>query len=502
MSTSDELTDQVVEEESGGDEAPPARLNLDVKIDPRGACQRHITVTIARDDVERYFNNSFDELMPKAAVPGFRAGRAPRKLVEHRYRKDVKDQVKGNLLMDSLAQLTEEHKLAAISEPDLDPVAVEVPDDGPMTFEFDLEVRPEFDLPQWKGLNVERPVKEFTEKDVDNQLQKMLAQHGSLVPHDGPAEAGDYISTNLTFSNGDDVISRAEEEVIRIRPVLSFRDGKIEKFDKLMAGVKAGETRKAKARLSQDAPNEQLRGKDVTATFDVLEVKKLKMPEITPALLEELGDFKSEAELREAVSNSLNRQLNYHQQQRIREQVLDAMTVAADWDLPPEMLRRQSQRELQRRVLELRRSGFSEAEIRAHQNELRQNSQQATTRMLKEHFILERIAEEETIDAAPSDYDDEIVLIAAQSGESVRRVRAQLEKRGLMDTLRNQIVERKTIETILSHATFKDVPFQLEGMETEAIDQSAGGGDDESEQIPEARYAGEIATPPELEKRD
>src|SRR5262245_16401141 len=133
---------------------------------------------------------------------------------------------------------------------------------------------------------------------------------------------------------------------------------------------------------------------------------------------------------------------------------------------------------------------------------LRQNSTSSTATALKEHFILERIAEEEKIDVEEGDYDKEIFLIAAQSGESVRRVRAQLEKRGLMDTLRNQIVERKTIETILSHATFKDVPFQLEGMETEAIDQSAGGGDGEREQIPEARYAGEIATPPELEKRD
>src|SRR5215469_10139980 len=226
------------------------RLNLEVKIDAPSACQRHVTVKIPHDDVERYFNEAFGELMPEAQVPGFCAGRAPRKLVEHRFRKEVKDQVKSNLLLDSMSQLSDDQKLAAISEPDIDLAAVEVPDEGPMTFEFDIEVRPEFDMPNWKGLDVERPTRDFTEKDVDQQMQRMLAQRGRLVPHDGAAEPGDYIVTNITFKDGENQISRSEEQTLCIRPTVSFRDGNIEKFDKLMGGVKAGETRTAKTKLS------------------------------------------------------------------------------------------------------------------------------------------------------------------------------------------------------------------------------------------------------------
>lgn len=465
----------------------PEKLTLTVKVDTRSACERHITVTIPREDIERYFGKAFGELMPKAAVPGFRAGRAPRKLVELRFRKDVTDQVKGSLLMDSLAQISDEYEMSPISEPEFDPQAIVVPDEGPMTFEFDIEVRPEFDLPEWKGLHIERPVREFTDEDVENKLKSLLTSRGKLVPIDGPAEAGDYLSLNLSFKNGDELISSVKEEVIRIRPVLSFRDGKVEAFDKLMAGVTAGETRVGEAVLTDDAPNEALRGKTISAVFEVLEVKKLELPELSRTFLEQLGDFDNEEELREAIRESLTRRLKYEQQQRARKQILAALTQAANWDLPPAMLRRQSHRELERSVLELRRSGFGEAEIRAHENELRQNSRVNTARLLKEHFILERIAEQEAIEDLPADYTEEIGLIAEQSGESPRRVRAQLEKRGLMDTLRNQIVERKAIDLILSHATFKDVPFELEGNEAEAIDQAAGGGDDED--IPEAKYA-------------
>ncbi len=484
----DTQTKDVPESEETQEERQP--LKLDVKIASPSACQRHITVKIPHEDVERYFDQAFGELMPDAQVPGFRAGRAPRKLVEHRFRKDVKDQVKSSLLMDAMAQISEDHKLAAISEPDLNLAAVEIPDEGPMTFEFDIEVRPEFDLPQWKGLTIERPGREFTAKDVDQQLQRLLARRGKLVPHDGKAELGDYISVNITFKDGDEVISRSEEQMLCIRPTLSFRDGNIEKFDKLMVGAKAGDTREGKAKISADAPNENLRGKTITAVFEVLEVKKLQLPELTPAFLEDLGGLKSEAELRDALKDELERQLQYHRQQRARQQITQALVASANWELPPALLKRQGRRELERAVLELRRSGFSDDQIQAHENELRQNSAISTARALKEHFILERIAESENITDEPADYDAEIKLIAAQSGESARRVRAQLEKRNLMDVLRNQIIERKTIELVLKHAKFKDVPFKLESLETEAVDESAAGGEAE-EAIPEAQSAGE-----------
>lgn len=154
------------------------------------------------------------------------------------------------------------------------------------------------------------------------------------------------------------------------------------------------------------------------------------------------------------------------------------------------MLRRQGRRELERAVLELRSSGFSDDVIRQHQNQLRQNSLASTERALKEHFILERIAEDHEIDAEPSDYDAEILLIARQSNESPRRIRARLEKRGQMDALRNQIIERKVIDLITAEAEFTEIPFEAEKDETVAIDHAISGFEHEYE-IPEAKYGGD-----------
>lgn len=466
--------------EAGGAEEKP--LDLQVEIEKPSACERHVTVTVSRDDIDRYLDEAYTEMMPNAAVPGFRAGRAPRKLVEQRFKSEVTEQVKASLLMDSLTQISDEGAFAAISEPELNLDAVEVPDEGPLTFEFDIEVRPDFELPKWKGLKLERPVREYEEADVSRQLEQKLARYGQLVPHSGPASPGDYITANVTSRADGERVAREEEEVIRLRETLSFTDAQVEGFAELMAGAKPGEKRTATVTIGKNAPNEELRGKEVEVEFEVLEVKKLRLPELTEEFLEELGDFESEDQLRDAIKQNLQRQLEYRQQQMSREQITALLTESANWELPPGLLKRQSARELERAVMELRRSGFSEAEIRARENALRQNSLEATETALKEHFILERIAEEEQIDVEEGDYDKEIFLMSMQSGESPRRVRAQLEKRGLMDVLRNQIIERKVMQLVESHAQFKDKPFEGEAEDVEGVSIAAGGGD----AIPEA----------------
>src|SRR4029078_13648734 len=142
---------------------------------------------------------------------------------------------------------------------------------------------------------------------------------------------------------------------------------------------------------------EELRGQTLDVEFDVLDVKKLKLPELTEDILQEIGNFDSEEKLREAVKANLQRQLEYEQQRKARQQITAELTKKADWELPPGLLKRQSVRELERAVMELSRAGSREAEIRPRQNELRQNSAASTAKALKEHFILERIAEDEKI---------------------------------------------------------------------------------------------------------
>ena len=483
-------TDLVENPETDEEKKP---LDLKVDVTSPSACQRHLVVTISRPDIDRYLDEAYSEMMPRASVPGFRPGRAPRKLVESHFRKDVAGQIKGSLLLDSMSQVTEDQDFSAISEPDFDFDAVEVPEEGPMTFEFDIEVRPEFDMPKWKGLKLDKPTKEFGKEEIDGHLGTILDRYAVVEPHEGKAELGDYLICNATFKFKDKEVSKAEELEIRLRPTISFTDGELEDFDKLMEGVEANAKKSAKVKLGTDAYDEELRGEDVDVEFEVLEIKRSKLPDLNEGMLKKLGSFENEGELRDAVKSELERQLSYHQNKRTREQITDLLTESASWELPPELLKRQASRELERALMELRSSGFGEEDIRAHENWLRQNSQESTAKALKEHFILERIAEDEDLEATDEDYDREIMMMALQSNESPRAVRSRIEKRGMMDALRNQIIERMAITKITDEATFNETEYEP-GTATRAAVYFAIAGEAPAD-IPEAKHGEDEALP-------
>ncbi|MEX2174015.1 MAG: trigger factor [Pirellulaceae bacterium] len=476
------------------------KLQMEVKIDKPSACERHVTVSIAHDDVVRYLSEAYDELVPKAEVPGFRAGRAPRKLVESRFKEHVVDQVKGKLLMDSLTQMGDDQEFSAISEPDFNFESIQMPDDGPMLFEFDIEVRPEFDLPQWQGLKLERPMHDYSDDEIRAHLAKLLVKYATMEDFDGPVEAGQFATVTLRASHNGQQISQLTEETIEVKPTLSFSDARLEGFDKLVIGKQPGETVETKVTIPAESENETLRGQEIDLSIEIVAVEQRRLPELTPAFLDKIGGFDSEAELMAEVRKELERQLKFHQQRRVRQQITGNLTVAANWDLPKAMLRRQAQREYDRMTLELQSSGFTDQMIRAYMNDIQQNALASTARSLKEHFILERIAEDEKIEALPEDYDHEVEMIAEQSDESPRRVRAKLEKRGLMDTLRNQIVERKVIELIQSHAEFKDQPHNPQKDEVVAITYALAGAGEAL--IPEARYGDATPQPGSLKLPD
>ncbi|MDP6446276.1 MAG: trigger factor, partial [Pirellulaceae bacterium] len=209
--------------------------------------------------------------------------------------------------------------------------------------------------------------------------------------------------------------------------------------------------------------------------------------------LNKIGGFEHADQLRTAVRAEMERQFTYHQNQKLRQQVTEQLTADANWDLPPDLLKRQASRELERAVLELQSSGFSQEVIRAHANQLRQNAADNTKRALQEHFILERIAEENDIEADPEDFEREVMMIALQRNESPRRVRARMEKQGQMDTLRNQILERKVVDLIASKANITETEFEPEVEDTAGVDHAIGGEDGESE-IPEAKQGGQAET--------
>ncbi len=432
------------------------KMSLDVEITESGPCLRHVVVKVPRADIDAVHDVAVGELSDSAEVPGFRKGHVPAGLIAKRFRRELADEVKQKLLVGSLEQLAEDHDLEPINEPNLDVDMIEIPEEGDFEYEFDVEVRPEFDLPDYKGLTIDRPVQEVTDEDVDAYLQQFLLQYAHFHDHDGPAETGDTVVVDLAFTHGGETVRTIEEAMLELRSLLRFQDAELEGFDELMAGVAAGEERTGEITVAAEADNVAMRGETLGVTFSVTAVKKTHLPELDAEFLDRLG-VEDEDALKDALRATLERQAEFGQRQNTRSQVLERITESADWDLPEELVTKQTENALRREILEMQQAGFTPQEIQARENEIRQHAISTTRQAIKEHFVLDRIAEEEELEVDGADLDTEIQLMAMQSGENPRRLRARLIKSGMIENLEAQVRERKSIEVILEHAEFNDV---------------------------------------------
>ncbi len=440
------------------------KLKQEVVITDAGPCKKHVKVTVDRSAINTRMDEKFSDMMVKnpVQVPGFRTGKAPRKIVVKKFFKEISAEVKNEILMASLEQLAEEQALSPLSPPELDPSKVLIPEaaDEPMVYEFNIEVRPEFDLPDYKGLKIRRPIHTFTPDDIARETKRILEPYGTLTPKEGDGVTvamDDLVTTTLVIKDGETEMNKVNEVRLKVEKRLALEDGVAEDFGKNLVGAKVGDTRTVDITLSQGV-NPTLRGKVVTAHFTILDIKTMRLPELTTDLLAQF-DVRNADQFEEVVSTRLERFLAYQQRQTARTQVRQSLAGSTKWELPQDLLQRQARKTLQRRVMEMRGAGMTEEQIVSRERSLTQDALRSTAAALQEHFVLQKIADLEKLEIEEADIDAEIDAIADRMGENPRKVRGRMEREDMMESLATELLERKALDMVLETAVYDDYEF-------------------------------------------
>jgi trigger factor len=401
--------------------------------------------------------------------------------VQKKFFKEVAGEVRTEVLMASLEQLAEEQSLSPLSPPELDPSGVVIPEDEntPLVYEFNIEVRPEFTLPDYKGLKVRRPVYEFTDADVEKEGKKLLERFGTIVPKDGPVALDDIIEADITITDGEKELNKVSDIRLRVEKRLALEDGVAEDFGKVLTGAKPGDTRAVDITLANELNSESLRGKKVQASFAIKDVKTVRLPELTADVLEEFG-VRTPDQFSELVRTRLERYLEYTQRNVARAEVLKQLAGAQSFQLPEDLLRKQIRKTLARRVMEMRSAGMSDEEIGGRRRLLEQDAARSTAAALKEHFVLQKIAELEKLEIEDEDIDAEIEAIADRTNDSARKVRGRLEREDLIEALATELLERRALDLVLQSATYEDYPFNpMKEMDDEGVSTVDASATDE-----------------------
>jgi trigger factor len=439
-------------------EEPP--YQYDIKIEDAGPATKKVVVQIPKERVTDVLQKQFKELRQQAALPGFRPGHAPQKLIEKRFSNDVKEQVRRTLISESYEQAVEKNSLEVIGEPEFDnPDAIQLNEDQGLSYSFQVEVQPEFTIPELKGVKVKRPKIEVTEENVDTAMQNLREQQGTLVPvEDRGVEPKDHLVADVHIrADGNELMHQDDMQFVARPGRIAGVD--VVDLDKQLTGLKGGESRTIKVHVPETHPNEQIRGKEIDVEFALKDIKRLELAEIDQDFLDSLG-FQNEKELRDALREQMEERINYDVQQSMREQVNKHLLDNVNIDLPTRLSGRQEQRIVQRRAVDLMMRGMPQDQIAQHVEQLRGGARDEGVRELKLFFILQKIAADKNVDVDEAELNGRIAMLAAQRGQRPEKLKQQMAKDGTLANMYVQMREQKAVDEILKDAQVEEVDLQ------------------------------------------
>lgn len=455
-------------EEQGATAVEEQEYEYPIRIEDAGPATKKVFIEVPQERIALKLEEQFKDLRQQAAIPGFRVGHAPQKLIEKRFAADVKDQVRRALISESYQQAVEKNSLQVIGEPQFDnPDLIQLPESGPLTYSFEVEVQPDFTIPELKGLKIKRPKVEVTEKNIDQAMQNLREQQGALVPvEDRGVEDKDYLMADVHLKVDGNVVAHQHDAQIVARP---GRIGGVDvpDLDKQLAGLKPGSTKSIKVSVPATNSNEQLRGKEVEIEISLKDLKKLEPVEVNTEFLESLG-FENEKELREALREQMVERIDYDVKQAMREQVNKYILENVQMTLPAKLSGRQEQRIVQRRAVDLMMRGIPQEQIAANLERLRGGARDEAARELKLFFVLQKISNDTNVDVDESELNGRIAMLAAQKGQRPEKLKQEMAKDGTMANLYVQMREQKALDQILETADIEDVDVMAEDLKKEA----------------------------------
>ncbi len=427
-----------------------------VKIKDSGPCKRTVSVEIPEEKVKAALDEQYSDLRKDAVVPGFRRGRAPLRLLEKRYGKDVGQQVKLKLLVDASEAALKDNDIDVLVDPDIDYESVELPESGPLKFDFDVKVRPDFKLPKLEGIEVKKTVTDVTDAQVDEEIQAMQKRVGIWTPKDGPVEADDQIVADAILK-----VEGVEEDEKHANIEIFAREKgfvagvAVEGLDKLLAGAKSGDTKKTTVDVPKTYFNEQYRGKKVDVEITVKDVKQLEPAPIDEAFLGRMG-LEDEDSLREMLGDSMRQQAENKVRTEMAQQIHKYLLDNIKLELPEDVVADQSRQILQRQYTNMLMQGLEREQIDSQMAQLQASSEEQAIEQLKLFFIMDKIADKLDIKTTEEEINGHIAQVAAQRGRRPEKMREELARDGSLAQFSIQIREQKCVEKMLENANITE----------------------------------------------
>lgn len=442
-----------------------ATAQREIRVEDAGPCRKKISVTVPAELVAEHVGTATLTIVSDAELPGFRKGKAPRQLIEKRFGTHIRSEAKQQIIASAYSEAVESNKLQVLGDPEPGEGFndIEVKDGEPLSFSVEVEIAPEFDLPDLAGVQIFKPSIEVKDEMVDEQLAKLGLNEGELESQD-KAAPGDYcIGHGVMKLDDDEVLIDVPDAVVQI-PADAKADPKgailgviVDDFSKQIGLPKPGDVVTIKTKGPESHENPRVRNADLTIEYTIDRVERIVAA--TPEQLVERFGMESVQSLRETMMLRLNQRAMLEQQSVMRQQVAKHLTETIDFDLPEKVSAAQGERNIARARYEMMYRGMDSQAVEQRIAELRSTSSDTAKRQLKLFFILAKIAKERGVEVTEQEVYARIQQIAAQRGVPANQVANELSKNNQIGSIAQQIREHKVMDALLSQAKLEEIPL-------------------------------------------
>jgi len=433
---------------------------VNVTVENLAPCKKLVRFEVDVKAVDEAFGTVTKDFMKHAKMPGFRPGKAPEAMVTKQYAKDIEEEVKRKLIGDAYRQGVKEHKFNVVGYPDIE--EIQFNRGQALQFAATIEINPEFELPEYRGLPAKRETAVVTDEDVTKAIDALRGQAADFKKVEREVKEGDYIVVNYTGTSEGKPLTEIAPTARGLTEQKGFwvevkPDSFIPGFAQQLIGAKAGDKRTVNVDFPAEFVTPQLAGKKGTYEVEVVEVKEKTLPELNDAFAKTYGADDLE-KLRSGVRQDLQNELNSRQKRSIRNQLVKAISDKVSFDLPESTLQVETRNVVYEMVSENQRRGVPKELMEQKKDEIYNAAQGIAKERLKVSFVFHKISEKEGIRAEQHEMNTRIALMAQANQMAPQKFLQELEKRNGVAEVYQQIIHEKVLDFLHENAKIEDVP--------------------------------------------
>jgi len=442
---------------------------MQVTVEDINSVKKKLHIEIPNDVVVQELDQAYKNLKKTAKIKGYRPGKTPRSVLERLFKKDVHSDVSSKLLQDSLINTIKEKDLKVIGTPKIDPPELNAKE--PYKYDVIVEVQPEIDELDFKGLKLKKTLYRVSDEEMSLQLkmlQKNLAQQ-KTVEETRPIQKGDFALIDYEgFKDGKPFAKtqKTENFTLKVGNSQIFKE-----FDEQLIGMNPGENKEINIHFPEDYFNKELANLNITFHVKLNGIREEILPEINDEFAKDLGKYETLDQLKNAISDNLKQGYEKRTEQELNEQIFTALIAKKGFEVPDTMV----EYELDGIMSDIERSfahsNTSMEDLGLSKEKLSEKYRDTAIKQVKRHLILNKFIEQEKLTLSDEEINNGFEEMSKIFNKPLEEISSfyKLNKDNL-ELFKNTLLEKKSIKLIIENSIIENIEPTAEQEKEETKD--------------------------------